>query len=416
MRGATLHTDTHTNTHTHTQRPTHTQPAYLERLLTPGMPFPLRLPHCPYQRTWTARRLPPTFTPQSAALHTVPVGAKLRESPADSCSMGGVPELELAAGAVLKPSETLQGGVPVRGYDFNNGVDYDALFESLRTTGFQATSFAKATDTIRAMLHWRGKKGRPVKLRRNVRYFLGNRMVDVLVATAGGVEEDLIKCLRPHVMGEFNLDGRDLRRRGLNRIGNLIVPNDNYCRFEEWIMPILVRLVSEQEGGAPILTPSSLLRRLGQEINDENSILYWCYKNDIPVFSPALTDGSLGDMLYMNSYKHETGLILDIVKDIRLLNDIAIHADCTGVIILGAGLVKHHILNANLFRNGADFSVFVNTAVSFDGSDSGADPDESLSWGKLKPESTPVKVFGDASFVFPLLVSQTFAKLQRERS
>lgn len=43
-------------------------------------------------------------------------------------------------------------------------------------------------------------------------------------------------------------------------------------------MPILVRLVSEQEGGAPILTPSSLLRRLGQEINDENSILYWCYK------------------------------------------------------------------------------------------------------------------------------------------
>ncbi|CEP03285.1 Deoxyhypusine synthase [Plasmodiophora brassicae] len=367
--------------------------------------------------------------------------------------MGGVPELELAAGAVLKPSETLQGGVPVRGYDFNNGVDYDALFESLRTTGFQATSFAKATDTIRAMLHWRGKKvvddhdgydsddqcrrspGPPREIetkctiflgctsnmmscgnREVIRYLVQNRMVDVLVATAGGVEEDLIKCLRPHVMGEFNLDGRDLRRRGLNRIGNLIVPNDNYCRFEEWIMPILVRLVSEQEGGAPILTPSSLLRRLGQEINDENSILYWCYKNDIPVFSPALTDGSLGDMLYMNSYKHETGLILDIVKDIRLLNDIAIHADCTGVIILGAGLVKHHILNANLFRNGADFSVFVNTAVSFDGSDSGADPDESLSWGKLKPESTPVKVFGDASFVFPLLVSQTFAKLQRERS
>ena len=43
-----------------------------------------------------------------------------------------------------------------------------------------------------------------------------------------------------------------------------------------------------------------------------------------------------------------------------------------GMIILGGGLIKHHICNANLMRNGADFSLFVNTASEFDGSDSGA--------------------------------------------
>ena len=43
-------------------------------------------------------------------------------------------------------------------------------------------------------------------------------------------------------------------------------------------------------------------------------------------------------------------------------------------------------------RNGADFSVFVNTANEFDGSDSGARPDEAISWGKIKADSTPVKV------------------------
>ncbi len=33
--------------------------------------------------------------------------------------------------------------------------------------------------------------------------------------------------------------GRTLRKKGLNRIGNLIVPNHNYCSFEDWINPIL---------------------------------------------------------------------------------------------------------------------------------------------------------------------------------
>jgi len=44
----------------------------------------------------------------------------------------------------------------------------------------------------------------------------------------------------------------------------------------------------------------------------------------------------------------------------------------SGMIIVGGGLIKHHICNANLMRNGADFSVFLNTASEFDGSDSGA--------------------------------------------
>ena len=43
-------------------------------------------------------------------------------------------------------------------------------------------------------------------------------------------------------------------------------------------------------------------------------------------------------------------------------------------------------------RNGADFGVFVNTAQEFDGSDSGARPDEAISWGKIKSTASPVKV------------------------
>ena len=63
-----------------------------------------------------------------------------------------------------------------------------------------------------------------------------------------------------------------------------------------------------------------------------------------------------------------------------------------------------------LQRNGADFAVFINTASEFDGSDSGASPDEAVSWGKIRKDAKPVKITADASLIFPLLVAESFAK------
>ena len=83
-------------------------------------------------------------------------------------------------------------------------------------------------------------------VRESIRYIVEHRMVDVLVTTAGGIEEDLIKCLAPTYKGDFSLPGTYLRSKGLNRIGNLLVPNDNYCKFEDWIMPILDQMLKEQ--------------------------------------------------------------------------------------------------------------------------------------------------------------------------
>lgn len=78
--------------------------------------------------------------------------------------------------------------------------------------------------------------------------------------------------------------------------------------------------------------------------------------------------------------------------------------------------MKHHTCNANLMRNGAEYTVFINTGQEFDGSDAGASPDEAISWGKIKSHSHPVKVCADATLVFPLIVSQTFLKEFQRRS
>ncbi|KAJ6223770.1 hypothetical protein RDWZM_002315 [Blomia tropicalis] len=325
---------------------------------------------------------------------------------------------------------------PVSGYDFNKGINYSELFKSYTTTGFQATNFGRAIEEIELMLKARSESfdsddfeedlfiqrqsGCTIFLgytsnmissgiRDTIRFLVQHRLVDCLVTTAGGIEEDLIKCLSSTYIGDFHLSGRHLRTSGINRIGNLLVPNDNYCKFEDWVVPILDSALTEQKRDGQIWSPSKLCSRLGEEIANEESVLYWAFRNQIPVFCPALTDGSLGDMIYMHSFR-SPGLIIDIAQDIRRINSIAVKAKKSGMIILGGGVIKHHIANANLMRNGADFSVFINTGQEFDGSDSGARPDEAISWGKIRIDSSPVKVYCDASLVFPIIVAETFAK------
>ncbi len=61
-------------------------------------------------------------------------------------------------------------------------------------------------------------------------------------------------------------------------------------------------------------------------------------------------------------------------------------------------------------RNGADYSVFINTAQEFDGSDAGAKPDEAVSWGKISMEARPVKVYAECSLVVPILIGETFVR------
>lgn len=325
----------------------------------------------------------------------------------------------------------------VEGFDFNKGVDYDKIFDSYKYIGFQATNLGRAIDTVNAMINWdpsteqnynpddyKEEKDRKCRIflgytsnmiscgiRDILRFLVQHKMVDCIVTTAGGVEEDLIKCLADTYLGDFNLSGSHLRANGLNRIGNLLVPNDNYCKFEDWINPILDQMLAEQKQDPVnnIWTPSKMIARFGKEINDERSVYYWAWKNDIPVFCPAITDGSIGDMVYFHSFSNP-GLIIDIASDIRKINSMAVFAKKTGMIILGGGVVKHHICNANLMRNGADFSVFINTGQEFDGSDTGAHPDEAVSWGKIRTGATAVKVHGEASILFPIVVGQTFAK------
>ncbi|MDO8428870.1 MAG: deoxyhypusine synthase [Candidatus Diapherotrites archaeon] len=320
--------------------------------------------------------------------------------------------------SVFKKSLEPKQAIAVHGFDFSQSFNFEQFLQSFYFTGFQAHNLSKAIDLVKQM---RKEKVRiflgftsniiSSGLRENIVFLTQGKLVDVLVTTAGGIEEDLAKTHKPFLLGSFDLDGAKLRKKGVNRIGNLLVPNERYIWFEKFMRTFLNRIYAEQKKTGKIIHIRELLYEIGKEIsnypNCESSYLYWAYKNNIPVFCPGIIDGSAGDQIYFFKKDH-SDFLLDSSKDVIEMDDLALTAEKTGAIILGGSLPKHFIMNANQLREGADFVVYINSHPDFDGSDSGANLEEAKSWGKAAHNENSVKVFCDATIAFPLLIAGSF--------
>jgi deoxyhypusine synthase len=175
--------------------------------------------------------------------------------------------------------------------------------------------------------------------------------------------------------------------------------------------PFFERIYKLQKKQGP-LSSNKIIHELGKEIsklkNKNESILYWAYKNNIDIYCPCLTDGSIGDLIYFFKNKKKD-FYIDIVGDTKKIIDYTLNQEKTAAIILGGGISKHYVLNANIFKDGLDYAVYISTSQFFDGSDSGGNQEEAISWNKIKPDALKAKVYAEATLVFPLLVAATFA-------
>ena len=307
----------------------------------------------------------------------------------------------------------------VKGYNFDDEFDFKKFLNSYATTGFQASNISRGIDICKEMQKsnstiFLGYTSNMVTsgVRDIIRFLVQHKLVHALVTTGGGIEEDIIKVLKPFHIGVFNVSGRSLFEKGINRAGNVFIPNDRYLYFEKFINPFLDRLYKEQKKDI-VHSSLDITRELGKEISKEKnfdeSILYWACKNNIPVFCPAIMDGSFGDLVYFMKQRNPDFMI-DVTKDSKVIIDMALNAEKSGAIILGAGVIKHFILNANIFREGLDYAVYINTSEEYDGSDSGATAEEAMSWGKVNIKADYVKIHADATIVFPLIVAGAFEK------
>jgi deoxyhypusine synthase len=158
-----------------------------------------------------------------------------------------------------------------------------------------------------------------------------------------------------------------------------------------------------------IWSSRELCAEIGKRLG-ENSILYWAWKNDIPVFVPGITDGAVGSQIWLFSQTH--AFTLDILRDEQELSDLFFDkVGNVGALIIGGGIAKHHLIWWSQFRGGLDGAVYVTSAPEWDGSLSGARIREGISWGKLKENSKHLTIEGDATVLLPLMATALINRL-----
>jgi deoxyhypusine synthase len=238
-------------------------------------------------------------------------------------------------------------------------------------------------------------------------------LVDVIVTTCGTLDHDIARTCSEYYEGSFEMDDAKLRKQGYHRLGNVLVPLQNYGPLiEKRMQALLGRLYA---GGARSVTSEELCAEIGKDLSSRDSLLYWAQRKRVPVFVPGLTDGAVGSQVWLFAESHRDFKV-DLIGDERRLSDITSEAKETGALVLGGGISKHHLIWWNLFRGGLDWACYITTATEFDGSLSGARLKEAISWGKVKPEARQASLYAEVTTVLPFIVSYVLAKRKARKT
>jgi deoxyhypusine synthase len=235
-------------------------------------------------------------------------------------------------------------------------------------------------------------------------------LVDAIITTCGTMDHDLARSWKSYYHGDFLMDDAKLHQEGVNRLGNVLVPNSSYgIVLERKLMPMFKEILKNRDS----ISTRELVDEVGARLDDEESMAYWCHKNKIPVYIPGITDGSFGSQLWMYWQDHRKFKV-DLFQDEQELMDMVFNAKESGAIMIGGGISKHHTIWWNQFRGGMDHAIYLTTAVEYDGSLSGAQVREAVSWGKVKETANHVTVEGDATITLPIIVASLIERLERK--
>ncbi len=228
--------------------------------------------------------------------------------------------------------------------------------------------------------------------------------VDAIISTPAFVAHDLIRLYKDYKKGSWFVNDKELHKKHLFRLGNIYLDEDSYGPvMEDKIQPMLKKFFSEKKEWST----HELVWEIGKELSKSNkkaeSILYWCWKNQIPIFLPGPLDGALGSQLW-SFWNRNKEFKLNLFEDEQKIYNFVMDSKKLGALMLGGGISKHHVIWWAQFRNGLDYAVYITSAPEWDGSLSGARIREAISWGKVKENAKFVTIPGDATVILPLVV------------
>ncbi|MBT3262178.1 deoxyhypusine synthase family protein [Candidatus Woesearchaeota archaeon] len=305
----------------------------------------------------------------------------------------------------------------VKDFTWKQDMTVEQLVDNFGSVGYQAIELYEASQVILKMK----KSGAKIFLTftsnmvtSGLRGFFAQlielKMADILVTTSGSIEEDIIKSLGDNFeIRTFNADDNQLHEQGENRIGNLVIKNESYMKFEDWMSITLEDIYKTHKR----IAAADLLKEIGLRINKPASILHQAAKNNVPIFCPGIADSAFGFHLFLFQQKHPD-FVVDTLADMKKACTDLSFDDKKGLISLGGSISKHYAVFSALLSGGMDYAVYMTSSHPYSGSFAGATTNEAKSWGKIKDDAEAATVIGDVSINFPLVMTSVLDKLSKE--
>jgi deoxyhypusine synthase len=312
----------------------------------------------------------------------------------------------------------IKAGRDVKDISIKKESDIEEIFEQMsKSGGFEARNLAAGLDILTTMIP--DKKCLKflsfiaaiisTGLRGVIKDMIKNKWFDVVITTCGSLDHDIARHFSNYKEGDFALDDKQLADQHIHRLGNVLVPMQSYGPIIEEKMQAF--LEEEYKAGNKEMSTANITKMIGRHMG-ENSLLYWAYKNEIPVIVPGIMDGAVGSQIWLFTQKHHD-FKLNLTADADLLSGLIFKAKKSGALMIGGGVPKHHTLWWNQYRDGLDYAVYITTAQEFDGSSSGALVDEAISWGKVTQNAKQTTVHAEATTILPFLYSALLSRLEK---
>jgi len=242
-----------------------------------------------------------------------------------------------------------------------------------------------------------------------------NNMVDMIVATGASiVDMDFFEGLGfKHYQAAEGIDDRELRDLYIDRIYDTYIDEEDLQACDHTIFEIANTLEPRA------YSSREFIREMGKYLvkhgKKPNALVKLAYEKNVPIFCPAFTDSSAGFGLVKhqvdNPGKHIT---IDSIADFRELTNLKIHAETTGLLMIGGGVPKNFaqdtVVCAEILGREAEmhkYAVQITVADMRDGACSSSTLKEACSWGKVDVAYEQM-VYAEATSVLPLLASDAY--------
>jgi len=312
----------------------------------------------------------------------------------------------------------IEPGRSVKDIEINSNTSIEKIFEEIEQSGgFESVNLASGLDILTTMisddkcLRFISFVGAIVStgLRGIIKDMIKNKWFDIAITTCGALDHDIARHFSYYKEGSFTMDDGELADQHIHRLGNILVPMENYGPLIEEKMQSF--LEQEYRNGVREMSTAEICKMIGKHLG-EKSFLYWAYKNEIDVIVPGIMDGAVGSQIWLFIQKHRD-FKLNLIADADLISGLVFKAKKSGALMLGGGISKHHTLWWNQYREGLDYAFYITTAQEFDGSLSGALVKEAISWGKVTQQAKQTTLHAEVTTILPFIYAALLLKLQK---